>query len=74
MAVSEKQKQYADKYIKNTFDEIKLRVPKGRKAVIQDYAATKGESLNGFLNRLIDQTITLENKDGEENAQTQNIP
>ena len=65
MAVSEKQKQYVDRYIKNTFDEIKLRVPKGRKSIIQNYAANKGESLNSFLNRLIDETITLDREDNE---------
>lgn len=59
MPVSEKQKAYADKYIKNTFDEIKLRVPKGRKAAIQEYAASKGESTNSFLNRLINQEMGI---------------
>ena len=57
MAVSEKQKRYADKYIKSTFDEIKVRVPKGKKEAIKDYATQKGESLNSFINRSIDETM-----------------
>lgn len=60
MPVSEKQKQYADKYIKNTFDEIKLRVPKGKKQIIKDYAASRGESLNSFLNRIICAELGIE--------------
>ena len=65
MAVSEKQKQYADKYIKNTFDEVKVRVPKGKKKAIQEYATQKGESLNAFINRLIDEAINPKEKDGD---------
>lgn len=57
MPVSEKQKQYSEKYIKSTFDEIKVRVSKGKKEIIQEYAAAKGESLNGFINRLIDEAM-----------------
>jgi predicted HicB family RNase H-like nuclease len=49
MPVSERQKKYADKYIRNTFDELKIRVPKGRKAELQALAAAHGESLNGFV-------------------------
>lgn len=60
MPVSEKQKQYADKHIKNTYDEIKLRVPKGRKELIQEYAASKGESTNAFLNRIVSQEMGLD--------------
>lgn len=57
MPVSYKQKQYADKYIKNTYDEIKLRVPKGKKALIQDYAKAHDESVNSFINRIIDKAM-----------------
>ena len=60
MAVSEKQKQYADKYIKSTFDEIKLRVPIGQKSKIQSHAAEKNESVNGFINRAIGETMERE--------------
>ena len=61
MPVTEKQKQYADKYIKNTFDEIKVRVPKGQKASIQAHAQARSESLNSFMNRAIDETINRDN-------------
>ena len=58
MPVTEKQKQYADKYIKNTFDEIKVRVPKGQKADIQAHAQARNESLNSFMNRAANETIS----------------
>ena len=44
------------KYLQ-TLDEIKVRVPKGRKAELQAHAEEQGESLNGFVVRAVDETI-----------------
>ena len=43
-----------DRYNAKAYDEIKLRVPKGKKETIQNAATANGESVNGFINRLID--------------------
>ena len=56
MAISEARKKANEKYIKSQ-DELKIRVPKGRKSELQAHAQSKGESLNGFVNRAIDETI-----------------
>lgn len=53
MTVSKAQQAAVKKYMKANYDEIKIRVPKGRKAEIQAYAEAHDESLNGFINRLI---------------------
>ena len=45
------------KYESEKIDKILVRVPKGKKADIQDYAAAHGESVNGFINRAIDETM-----------------
>lgn len=45
-------KNYAKKYI-GKFDELKIRVPKGRKATVEALAAARGESVNGFVNGLL---------------------
>ena len=45
------------KYESEKIDKILLRVPKGKKAVIQDYAAAHGESVNGFINRALDEAM-----------------
>ena len=42
-----------DKYNAKAYDDIRLRVPKGEKERIQAFAEARGESLNGFINRLI---------------------
>ena len=46
-----------NKYIEKTYDRVNLTLPKGKKADLQNYARNKGESVNGFINRAIDETI-----------------
>ena len=45
-------------FAQEKIDRILLRVPKGKKAVIQEYATANGESVNAFLNRIIEQAMT----------------
>ena len=46
-----------DRYNAKTYDEIKIRVPKGQKDLIQAHAEAQGESTNGFINRAISETM-----------------
>lgn len=52
-----------NRYNAKAYDAIPLRVPKGRKAEIKAYAEAQGESVNGFLNRLIAEAMA--HKGGE---------
>ena len=54
-----------DRYNAKTYDEIKIRVPKGQKDLIQAHAEVQGESTNGFINRAISETMELDKADGE---------
>lgn len=54
-----------DRYNAKTYDEIKVRVPKGEKDLIQAHAETHGESTNGFINRAISETMERDKADGE---------
>lgn len=47
----------ADEYNKNKYEDIRVRVPKGRKAEIQAHAKEEGESINKFINRAIEETF-----------------
>ena len=58
--ISKAQQRATAKYIKNTYDEIKIRVPKGKKEIIRSHADKKRESINGFINRAVDETIERE--------------
>lgn len=46
-----------DKYNAKAYDEIKLRVPKGKKEIIKEYVESTNESVNGYINRLIDEDM-----------------
>ena len=46
-----------DRYNAKAYDEIKVRVPKRKKDIVQDHAARMGESVNAFINRAIDEAI-----------------
>ena len=57
MAVSKAQQRAVNKYVKNNYDEVKLRMPKGKKDTIQAHAAQQGESVNAYINRAIDEAM-----------------
>ena len=59
---SQAQNKATQKYIKANYDEIKLRFKKGKKDTIKAHAESKGESLNGFVNRAIDETVERDKK------------
>lgn len=49
--------EYRNRWISEKLDRINLTMPKGKKATVQAHAEARGESLNGFINRAIDETI-----------------
>lgn len=60
MATTKAQQRAVSKYMKENYDEIKVRVDKGRKDIIKAHAESKGESVNGFINRAIDEAMERE--------------
>ena len=50
-------KKYHDK-----FDDIKVRVPKGERQFWQEHAVSQGESLNAFVRRAVNETMTRDNE------------
>lgn len=60
MAASKAQQRATNKYIAKAYDRINLTVAKGKKDIIQAHAEANGESVNGFINRAIDQTMAQE--------------
>ena len=50
-----------NKYNAKAYDRIALQVKKGRKDILKAHAESCGESLNGFVNRAIDETIERDN-------------
>lgn len=54
-----------NKYISKAYDRINLTMPKGKKDTVQTHAAQRGESVNSFINRAIDEAIERDGS-GEE--------
>lgn len=57
MAVSKAQQASVNKYVKNNYDRINVTMPKGKRDVLKAHAEAQGESVNGFINRAIDETM-----------------
>ena len=51
--MAERKAKWQNDYIAKTYDRINLTVPKGQKEVIHAAAERTGESVNGFINRII---------------------
>lgn len=52
-----------NKWNEKAYDRIALNVKKGQREVIRAYAESKGYSLNGYINKLIEQDMQ-ENAEG----------
>lgn len=50
------------KYLSEVVEDVRIRVPKGQKAIIKDHAAAMGESMNQFVIRAIDETMSRDKK------------
>ena len=53
MAYSKANMRAVDRYVKANYDTIIIRVPKGRKTAVEAFAASKGLSVNAFINGLL---------------------
>lgn len=49
------------KYLKESVEDVRIRVPKGHKEIIKAHADKQGESMNAFVIRAIDETIERDN-------------
>ena len=58
---TEAQKQSARKWYAANLDRISIAVPKGQKDTIKAHAEARGESVNGFVNRAIAETMERDN-------------
>lgn len=62
MPISEARHRANEKYNAKAYQEIKVRVLQGDKELIQTHAAAQNESVNGFINRAISETMQRDNE------------
>lgn len=62
MPVSKAQQKAVHKYVQANYDRMEITMPKGKKQTIRDHAESRGESVNSFVNRAIDQQMERDGK------------
>lgn len=58
--VSKAQQRAVNKYVKNNYDRINVTFPKGQKEVLKAHADARNESVNAFIVRAVNETMTRE--------------
>lgn len=53
------------KYLSETVEDVRIRVPKGQKAIIKAHADNQGESMNQFVIRAINETMERDNTNND---------
>ena len=56
--------EYKNTWIAEKLDRVNLTMPKGKKDTIKAHAEERGESVNAFINRAIDNQIAQDNQEG----------
>lgn len=57
MPASKAQQKAVNKYVKANYDLYQVKMPKGKKDAIKAHAEARSESVNGFINRAISETM-----------------
>lgn len=58
--------EYKNQWIAEKLDRINLTMPKGKKEKVKAHAEAQGESINGFINRAIDETMQRDRRQEDE--------
>ena len=64
--MAERKAKWQNDYIARAYDRVNLTMPKGRKEIIQAHAEARGESVNGFINRAIDEQLKRDQEEAGE--------
>lgn len=62
MPTTKAQQKAVHKYVKSNYDRTEILLHKGEKEQLKAHAAKHGESLNGFINRAIQETMQRDNE------------
>ena len=57
-----------DRWNAKAYDDLRIRVPKGRRLDIEAYAKIKGESVNGLVNNLLREALEMTEEEWKQSA------
>ena len=69
MPASKAQQKAVAKYMAANYDELKVRVPKGRRAEFDAYAKERGESVNGLINAYMREALGISEAEWKRNSE-----
>lgn len=67
--MEKKQMDYQNGYIKEKYDRINVTVPKGKKEIYRQTAEAAETSLNGIINKLLEEWYSRETGESKEESQ-----
>lgn len=67
MATTKAQQKAVAKYESKVYDKTLIRMPKGYLPAVKDHATQQGETLNGFINRAINETMERDVQESADN-------
>ena len=62
---TEARRKASKKYLTETVEDVRIRVPKGQKSIIKSHAESQGESMNQFVTRAIKETMKRDNQESK---------
>ena len=62
MPYTEAHNKANQRYQKKTYDQLAIRIPKGKREKYKAFAERRGESLAGMITRLLDEEMEKENE------------
>ena len=69
MPTSKAQQRATIKYMKSNYDELKVRVPKGRKAELEARVKSEGKSINGIINDFLRNYLGMDEAEWKQKAE-----
>ena len=57
MTISKAQQKAVTKYKKTHYDQVLILLPKGQKEIIEQYAKSKGQSVNSVILQILKENI-----------------
>lgn len=58
--ISKAQQSAVNKYVRNNYDRINVTFPKGQKDILKAHATQRGESVNAFIVRAVNEAMERE--------------
>lgn len=58
-----------NRYNAKAYDQLPIRIPKGKKAAVEEYAAAHQESVNGLVNSLLRNALGMSEEEWKRSAE-----